>query len=147
MPSLTDIAAISEWVEIRGLKFQVWGLGAADIAVLLEKFPQLRMAWIQRDVTAESWFKAVPELVPMLIAAGCHKLDDPKEIEGARALGVEDQMALLSPIWRLTMPSGITAFVERLAEMMGGAVAAPASALAAPSQAPVTKSPRRSKRS
>lgn len=147
MPSLTDIAASSEIVEIQGLKFEVWGLGASDIARLLGEFPQLRAAWTQRDVTAESWFKAVPELVPIVICAGLHKLDDPKEIEGAGKLGIENQMVLVEPIWRLTMPSGLTPFVERLAALMGAAQNRSALPPAPLTQAPGSKSPRQSKRS
>lgn len=137
MPSLTDIAVGSETVTIRGLAFPVRGLSAADIAKLLAKFPQLRDAWTNRDVSADQWLKAVPELVPFIIAAGLDKLDDDAEIEAAKTLGAEDQISLLAPIWRLTMPSGLTPFVERLAAMAQGAGVA--LARVEPSKAPVTK--------
>lgn len=149
MPSLADIASVPEIIDIRGLKFQVNGLSASHIAKLLEAFPPLRAMMTNREVAPEEWFKKLPEIVPIIIAAGCGKDDDPAEIEAASRLGIEDQMALLAPIWKKTMPSGLTPFLERLTVLAGmpaTPAAAIASAPAASSKAPVTKSPRQSKR-
>ena len=145
MPSLADIAGTGETVDIRGLKFEVRGIGAADIATMLAKFPALRAAWTNRPTTAEDWFKAVPELVPMLIAAGCGKINDDAEIEAASRLSIEDQASLLAPIWKLTMPSGLGPFVNRLTALFGPIPAAAVSAPGARSKAPGTRLPRRSK--
>jgi hypothetical protein len=125
MPSLIDIAVVTEPVTVGGVTFEVRGLTAKAIGQILVKFPAIRAAWIKRDVGIEQWFETVPELIPIVIAAGIGKADDPVEIAAAAELSADTQMALLAPVWKLTMPDGIGPFVDRLTSLVGqGNVAA-----------------------
>ena len=139
MPSLADIASIPEIVEIRGFKFEITGLSASHIAKLLDRFPELRAMWTKRDVKPDAWFKVIPSIVPFIIAAGCGKADDPDEIAAAANLGVEDQAALLGPIWNRTMPNGLGPFVERLVALVGQSSTLAIHAPVEPLKAPGTK--------
>lgn len=148
MPSLADIAPIHEIIEVRGVKFPITGLSAEHIARLLDQFPPLRNLLTDRATDPAQWVKQLPEIVPLVIAAGCGKMDDPKEIEAARRMGLDDQLAFFGPIWKKTLPDGIAGFFDRLTTLAGvptpktPAISAPA----APSRARVTKSRSRSKR-
>ncbi len=102
---------------------------------------------MERKVAPVDWFKAMPDLVPIVIAAGLGLDNDPAEIEAAGNIGLEDQLALFIPIWKKTMPSGLGPFFQRLTEIMGASIPAPnGSVSGGHTKGPATKSPRRSKR-
>lgn len=145
--SLVDIAPVPTIVEVQGRKYPVMGLSAEHVARLIEGFPAIRQMMVEQKVSPADWAKAMPGLVPIVIAAGLGLDDDPAEIEAAGKLGLEDQLSFFIPIWKKTMPSGIGPFFQRLTEIMGIPLPVPnQSPSGGHTKAQVTKSPRRSKR-
>lgn len=73
-------------------------------------------------VSIFSMLQRFPEPLGAILAAGTGNLGDMKEEAAARDLGADDQIALLEKIMELTMPRGVTAFLERLTDLMGADV-------------------------
>ena len=138
MVGLLDIAPAAETVTVGGQPVAVHGVSARGIAVLLGRFPELRalIAQRQQDVSADRLMVLVPDAIAAIIAAGTGLPGDAAMEAAADRLPVEEQLDLLDAILRLTLPSGIGPFVERLAGLGSRlGVASPAPAI------PATTSP------
>lgn len=133
MPGLRDIAAASETVDIRGHKIDVHGVPARTIAELLNRFPELRELMSGREVDVSAIYSVAGNAVAPVIAAATGD-----EEADAERLGADDQAVILEAALRLTFPSGVGPFVDRLAGM-GDALGGQSS------KAPDTKSPKQSK--
>lgn len=135
MPSLLDIGALAEKVDIRGVQVAVYGISAEGFVQLLNAFPDLRRLMSgQEDFKAEDLMKQLPAAVASVIAAGTGHPGEADHIATAGTLAVGDQVALLALIWKLTFPKGVASFIEAL-ERLAGDVGA------ASGWAQVTKSP------
>ena len=110
MTTLLDIAELKEHVLVRGQKIDVVGISAEGIAVLLFEFPELRAmmtgtADMQKDA-AGTLMQKFPKAIGHIIAAGTGYPGDQKAIAFASKLGVSEQLAILSAIWKLTFAEG-----------------------------------------
>ncbi len=142
MPQLTDIGDVRETVTIRGVEIDVCGVSAEGVSMLLGRFPELRALFAQRPGALEKLTSMGGEVVSAILAAGTGKPGNKPAEQAANRLNLEEQADLLEAIYRLTMPSGLLPFLERMAAMgvVQGAVAGVSSS------APATKSPKPSKR-
>jgi hypothetical protein len=126
MADLLDIAASTavHAVWIRGERTVVRGLNANDIAFIVSRFPH-----IGKLVSGEFSESMIAMLIERLgaavgpvIAAGCGHLGDEKyEHAAGTILGLEEQVTLFEPIWKLTFPNGTGSFVAKMTRLFGGA--------------------------
>jgi hypothetical protein len=116
MVSLIDIADQTKTVRVREKDVTVYGLSAADIALLLGRFPELRMivSGRQADITPDMMIKMAPSAVAAAITAGTGHGGDEKHEAIAARLAAGDQLELLAVIFELTFPAGVGPFVQRL---------------------------------
>lgn len=126
MVSLLDIGELSETVPVRGHDMKVTGVSAKGMLVILNRFPAVRKLVASRgqDVSVDELVKLAPDAIACVIAAGCGTPGD-EALEGAaEKLTAGEQLELLSAIWKLTFPTGLGPFVEKLTELVGGNVGA-----------------------
>jgi hypothetical protein len=143
MASLLDIAPRTESIEVQGAPVAVHGISAKGVAHLLGRFPELRKLMSGQEVETDELMAMGGDAVAAIIAAGCGYPGDEKAEEVAGRLAIDAQADLLAAILRLTLPSGVGPFVEKLTAL-GGILDArsPSSAGAAPSAtAPDLSSP------
>ena len=144
MVSLIDIAPAVERVQIRGQEVEVFGISAAGVASLLSRFPELRRAFVGRDVPVDQLLAMGGEIVNAIIAAGTGDAGDEVAEEAAGRLSIDEQADLIAAIARATLPKGVGPFVEKLVAL-GGLVGAEDVAARSP-KAPATSSPPPSRR-
>lgn len=121
MASLADILPATAQVEIRGQSLEVCGVSLKLLAKLFGSAPAIRLAVTGRakEISAEDII-AVPDFIPMLIAAGLGKEGDEETIRLAeKVLNPEEQVNLVTKIWELTLPGGVVPFVQSLAALAG----------------------------
>lgn len=125
MPGLLDIAPLKRVVSVLGTDVTVTGISAEGIAVVLQRFPEVRKMMTGKDVnlSPEELIAKVPVAVATIIAAGCGTPGDAASERVAASLPLESQIALLEAIKELTLPAGVGPFVDRLAALFGDAVA------------------------
>lgn len=122
MPGLLDIAVARKTVPAGGTDIPVYGVSAAGIAVILDRFPVVRelFAGVERTpITADLLFKMVPDAIATIIAAGCGEPGNEAAELAASRLPAHEQADLLEEILRLTMPKGVGPFVDRLMGLAG----------------------------
>jgi hypothetical protein len=126
MADLLDIAPATATaaVWLRGERTVVRGLNGNDVAFIVSRFPHIGK--LLAGGISESMIPLLIErlgaAVGPVIAAGCGHLGDEKYEHAAGAiLGLEEQMLLFEPIWKLTFPNGAGSFVEKLTRLFGGA--------------------------
>lgn len=135
MPSIMDIGPLSDTVSLRGTKFDVRGVGADTLILLLKMFPDLHRAIGQREeMTVEDFYKFGPDVVAAIIAVGCGMPATNDSIDSVKSLGltVGEQMIALKSILSMTFPQGFGPFVNALTEVVDGGRGAQ------PTEAPVT---------
>ena len=125
MVGLRDIAPSTKTVSVGGVDVPVYGVSAKGVAYLFERFPELRKAFMRKEVdasefTPEALMKLIPDGIAAVIACGCGSAGDAEAEEIASKLGVSDQATLLEAIMAQTMPQGVGPFVERLNALMAG---------------------------
>lgn len=123
MPSLVDIARQSK--EVHGL--HVRAASGATIADVLAHYPEIRKVMTGVEVTADQLIAIAPGAVAEIIAASCMPIDDmldpekkKENIAAAGVLGVGLQVDLLDAIIKMSIPSGIGPFVEKLEGISAG---------------------------
>ncbi len=117
MSSLLDIACVSESVALPKGQVSVYGVSAEGIAYLFQKFPEFRALITGREVTSDALIKLAPGAVAAIITCAIGEPGDEADEKMAARLPLECQMDILEAAIRLTMPNGLTPFVERLARM------------------------------
>ena len=144
MPSLMELAPLRETVDIRGIKIDVFGISAKNIAQILFRFPEIRKMLIRIDPGSDvigQLISRVPELLGLLVACGCGAdLDNPasdKIIAQADLLTLGEQWAIIEKVIPLTFPQGVNRF-------MAGVQGLLAQADDARGRAPATTSPAQS---
>ncbi|MET4240315.1 hypothetical protein [Bradyrhizobium sp. RT10b] len=122
MPGLLDVAPSFETHNINGTDVHVTGVSATGIAVLLNRFPEVRMLMTGNkvDLSPEDLMAKVPEAIDAILAAGTGNPGNPEAEAVANMLPAGDQLALLQKIIKVTMPKGVGPFVEALTAIMGG---------------------------
>jgi hypothetical protein len=125
MPSLVDIAPLTEEVDIRGTKLTVRGIGVDAIARVLAKSEDLRRMMVGKSVDPMMLLTAAPDVAFALMAEALGKGGDAEEEAAARGLVFEDQLKLVEAIFRMSFPGGINPLIERLTGMLGPGGAGP----------------------
>ena len=108
MPGLLDLAKQTETVSIRGVSVEIRGLSLEIIARLMGRFPELLEAMDTRSLAPLS--KVSGGCIGAIIAAGCGMIGDEAAEDLAANLPMEEQLDLLAPILRFTMPGGVGPF-------------------------------------
>jgi hypothetical protein len=123
MADLLDIAPSTacEAVWIDGHRISVRGLSFNDAAFIISRFPNVGDLFREgfNPSVALRLIEQLGTAVAPVIAAGCGHLGDEKYEQVAGAMVMENQAALLEPIWRLTCPNGTRSFIERLIRLLG----------------------------
>ncbi|MET3995831.1 hypothetical protein ABID65_007503 [Bradyrhizobium sp. S3.9.2] len=122
MPGLLDVAPSFETHTINGTDVHVTGVSATGIAVLLDRFPEVRALLTGKavDLSPEDIMSKVPMAIDAILAAGTGNPGDPAAEAVASKLPAGDQLALLQKIIKVTMPKGVGPFVDALMAIMGG---------------------------
>ena len=122
MPSLSDIVAKSEPMNIGGVEFTCHHLGIEDLGVLLGRFPGLAAALSRRENTSLSAADILRDgkgAAFALIAAAIGKAGDSVEEEAAASLPAEYQLRILTTVIKLSFPGGLVPFIEEFTRMLG----------------------------
>lgn len=119
MPGLLDLNPIAETVTVRGGDVAVSGVSAHGLALLLKRFPQAGGLVSEGAVSVDALLGLGGEVVGAIIAAGCGDPGNGEAEQVAAALPIADQVALLDPILRLTLPDGLGPFVAKLVSLAG----------------------------
>lgn len=130
MATLLDIATVSEFVEVPGKpgkdgkpqEVEVFGVAAEGIAMLFQRFPEIRMLMTGKSLEKDAIAKLAAPAIAAIIAASTGSPGDKKAELIARRLPLECQMDILEATVRLTMPGGVGPFAQRLtalASMLG----------------------------
>jgi hypothetical protein len=124
MADLLDIAPSTAVEAVKltdGRWLKVRGLHGNAIASIMGRFPSLM------GLLVGGTDDIVPRLVSQfgiaiapIIAAGCGHLEDEKGEQIAGTLPLQDQIKLLSAIYRLTFPEGLSPLVDAMTSLMGG---------------------------
>jgi hypothetical protein len=133
MTSLLDIGPLTASVTVRGKTFDVSGIEAQTLVVLLDAFPDLYKAiGMRKGLEIADVVKLGPEIVNAIIAAatGIGVTRDAGEKVKALGLTVGEVSEILSPIISMTFPRGFAPFVEQLTSMVEGVGGAAQSAKA-----------------
>lgn len=123
MSGLLQILPRAETVEIRGVKIKVNGVGLSGVAYLLDRFPEFRKMMSGQEIEMSKLTAGGGDLVSAIIAAGTGEAGDADAEAIAAALSIDEQVSLLEPILKLTLPEGVGPFVEklnRLGAVLGG---------------------------
>jgi len=118
MADLLDIAPSMavEAVKIDGKRIVVRGLAIDAMAHIAARFPNLLAVFgAAGEINVPRLIQHFGGAVGPIIAAGCGHLGDEKYEAVAGRLPVENQLRLLTPIFRLTFPNGLPAFMEAIA--------------------------------
>lgn len=116
MVSLVDIIDVKRTVIIRGQEIEVEGINAEKLALLINAYPVLRLAFAGRgaEMSADIIIALGPDIAASIIAAAIGKCGDEKEEAAAAKLTIGEQLALLATIIEMSFPDGFGPFVERL---------------------------------
>jgi hypothetical protein len=138
MPGLLDIAPSSRTVKIGDVDVGVHGVSAKGIAVLLERFPQVREMFVGRsqELTPDSIVTLIPDAIAAIIAAGTGSPGDPQAEAAAERLPVGVQADLLEAIIAVTMPKGVGPFLDQVMGVIGLVDAGPISTAVGKSPSP-----------
>lgn len=114
MVGLMDIVPATASVEVGGKNVSVYGVSAAGLASLLQRFPALRALMSGQTIDTDALIGMGGEVAGAIIAAGCGYPGDEKAEQIGRMLPVGEQADLLAAILKLTMPKGVGPFMEKL---------------------------------
>lgn len=118
MVGLPDIATFKLKHTIReGLEVEYTGLPVKSIALLFNRFPEIKKA-VVRQSFSDFTFDAIVELIPTvgaaIIAAAVGKPGDKKQEEIAGNLPLGEQVEFVGQIWKATFPKGLDSFLAGL---------------------------------
>jgi hypothetical protein len=128
MADLLDIAPATAVEAVRisgGQRLVVRGLSGNAIAAIAARFPSmvLLLGGADANVAARLIGQFGTAIGP-IIAAGCGHLGDEKAEAIADALLPEDQMKLVTSVYRLTFPNGVGPVMQMAMAMIGEPAAA-----------------------
>lgn len=124
MATLLDIASVSEFVEVPGpggkkQQVEVFGVSAEGIAMLFNRFPEIRMLMTGKALDQKALQKLAAPAIAAVIAASTGTPGDKAAELAASRLPLSAQMDILEKTVKLTMPDGMGPFVERLTALAG----------------------------
>lgn len=124
MVSLTDIAELVRFVEVRGLKLRIVGITSEGLAVLVDRFPKFRRMLADQggDLTLDDIKTMGPDMLAAGIAAGLGYPGDPEQELVAKSLTLGEQMELVTAILDVTFPKGLAHFVASIQALGVGGV-------------------------
>lgn len=131
MSSLLDVGPLTEEVTIRGNPITCYGVSAGGLFYLINHYPEIRQLLERKatDLNVNDLLEKAQSAISAVIAIGT---TDPEEytanskewkrvvekaIPRANTLGVSDQLAVVSTVFKLTFPEGTGPFVERINSM------------------------------
>jgi len=101
------------WIKVRGLQFN-------DMASIAARFPDLvGLLGGGGDNIGPRLMAQFGAVVPPVIAAGSGHLGNEKAEQIASGLLIEDQLKLVTAIYRLTFPNGLGPFTAAITQMNG----------------------------
>lgn len=118
MADLLDIAPSMavEAVKIDGKRYVVRGLALNAMANIGARFPDLLVVFgAAGEMNVPRLIQHFGGAVGPIIAAGCGHLGDEEYEKAFGTMPAENQLRLLAPIWRLTFPNGLEAFMAAIA--------------------------------
>src|SRR5262245_38834716 len=128
MSGLLDVGPLTDEVTIRGTPVTCYGVSAGGLFYLINHYPEIRQI-MEKKVTnldVNDLLEKAQSAISAVIAIGTTdpeqytantkewKAAVEKGIPRANSLGVSDQLAAVSAIFKLTFPEGTGPFVERL---------------------------------
>ncbi len=129
MADLLDIAPSTAVEAVRigsGERLVVRGLNGNAIAAIVARFPELVALLGGSDANfAGRLLAQFGAAIGPMIAAGCGHLGNDKAEAIAGQFLPEDQIKLVTAIYRLTFPNGIGPVMEAMAGLVSGAVETP----------------------
>jgi hypothetical protein len=115
MASLLDVAPISEKVKLPGgQEVDVTGVSAHGIAILFQRFPELRMLVTGQQVDRTQLIALAPQCLAAIIAAATGTPGNEKAEAVGTSLPLETQLDIIEAAIRITMPKGVGPFADRL---------------------------------
>jgi len=114
MAGLIDIVPQKETVVVLGVEVTVTGVSMGSAGLIVGRFPELAEMLAQQQFTAAAILGHGPDLVGAIIAAGTGFAGNADAEQIARSLSADDQLRILEPLLRITMPRGLGPFVEAL---------------------------------
>ena len=117
MTSLLDIADASTVVKVRGVDVTVYGVAMQDVAALMRRYPEIYGLFSGDDKGGKAADLLSGPAIPAVIAAGLRNKDSEEVEAKIRGLYMEEQIDLLKAILKMTMPSGVVPFMEKLTEL------------------------------
>ena len=115
MAGLIDIIPQKEVLEVLGVEVTVTGVSMGSAGLIVGRFPELAEMLAQQQFTAAAILAHGPDLVGAIIAAGTGFAGNADAEKIAASLSADDQLRILEPLLRITMPRGLGPFVEALA--------------------------------
>lgn len=114
--SLKDIGPLTRIVNVRGVDYEVCGIGVGDVFDLIVKYPALEklMEAKVKDFNAAMILRQAPQAVGAIIALAIGKGNDEEEIALANKIGMSAQLTFLNPIFECTFSEGVGPFVDEL---------------------------------
>lgn len=115
---LVAIAEQSEKVTVNGTVLTARGIDLLEGVALLQRFPQIAVVFGggASKLAIGEIAKLGRPLLGALIAAGIGSAGDEEVERAAASMGMGNQVKLLAPILRFTMPDGAGPFVEQLTD-------------------------------
>lgn len=115
---LVSIAEQSEKVPINGAVLTARGIDLLEGVALLQRFPQIAVVFGGAGKLAVGDVARLGKpLLGALIAAGIGSAGDEAVEKAAAGMGMGNQVKLLAPILRFTMPDGAGPFVAGLVDV------------------------------
>lgn len=120
MVGLLDIAPATESVSVSGVPIAVFGVSVKALVDIVTAYPNVRAAFSNDAYEVGNLVREAPEAIADVIASAVGHPGDKQYVEAAAKLSVEDQLTILDAAMRLTLPSGMPSFLERLQRLSSG---------------------------
>lgn len=116
---LIDLLPVSESVPVNGKSIAVTGLSAKTIFGLFKRFPELAnvMSGDVQQMDAAKLMETGGDIVSAIIAAGLGHGGETSVEATINQMAVDTQVDLLSAVIKVTMPSGVGPFMEKLSRL------------------------------
>jgi hypothetical protein len=126
LTGLRDIGKATEQVTVRGIQVDVAGVSAEGLVYLFNHFPAVRdMVDGNLDkFDVDTLISMAPPIIAAICAAGTGEPGNVETEAVAASLSLGEQAELLEAIFRLTFPTGVGPFVQKLKSLSDAAGAA-----------------------
>lgn len=116
MSTLLDLVNVGRKVKVGDNEVDVYGVSAEGFVALLVRFPAIMkmMSGSSETMDAQAMMALAPSAVAAFIAAACGNPDNKDAELVASRLPIQSQLDLVETALKLTFPSGVGPFVEKL---------------------------------